>query len=113
MIIRLDFYRVFVRILSEIKTPSIDLEQCPMKPTLQPLLSPSQWIFFLLNPTPPEPEPHPPITVMYTKSTLLSVRCDQMMSDVSIAQPIEDVKLGETSFNAKLYTNELDIPLSL
>ena len=35
------------------------------------------------------------------------------MSDVSIAQPIEDVKLGETSFNAKLYTNELDNPLSL
>ena len=80
--------------------------------TAPPQSIPVDFSSFLLNPTPPEPEPHPPITVMYTKSTLLSVRCDQM-SDVSIAQPIEDVKLGETSFNAKLYTNELDNPLSL
>ena len=80
--------------------------------TAPPQSIPVDFSSFLLNPTPPEPEPHPPITVMYTKSTLLSVRCDQM-SDVSIAQPIEDVKLGETSFNAKSYTNELDNPLSL
>ena len=84
--------------------------------TAPPQSIPVDFSSFLLNPTPPEPEPepepHPLITVMYTNSTLLSVRCDQM-SDVSIAQPLEDGTLGETSFNAKLCTNELDNRLSL
>ena len=35
------------------------------------------------------------------------------MSDITIAQPIEYLNLAETSFNAKIYTNEFDNPLSL
>ena len=49
--------------------------------TAPPQSIPVDFSSFLLNRTPPEPEPHPPITVIYTNSRLLSVRCDQM-SDV-------------------------------